>query len=191
MSSTIWNEQIYDGFLKLLKENVKVRNAQGGYEAVENVTVRKPELALSSDTLPAVTIQNYHIGRAVVNQIGKVPTYENLNSDKGTVEYTKQPVKFWLYFQVDFWAEYQQDIDDMVLTWLSVAPDVGGALKVVDTGGEEQTVSCSLVNEKVLDGTDTDKRLFRRTFSYKVSGRVDESVPEIHKYVTGVDITIK
>ena len=188
VNSTIWNEQICEGFLEALRKNAKVRGRSGKLEPVQNVTVKKPETVVDSDLLPAITIQNYDIKRAVVNQMGRVPTYENYNTENGTVEYTKQPLKFWLYYQIDFWAEYQEDIDNMLLSWISAMPDVGGALRVVNMGGEEVTTSCSLLSMVALDGTDTDKRLFRRSLSYRVSGLIDVAEPEVQKYISKVHI---
>lgn len=190
MNATVWNEQIYAGFLNLLSQ-VKVRNAQSELEPVANITVGLPDKELNEDTLPAITIQNYDVQRAIVNQMGKRPTYENYDTEKGTVEYTPQPKKFWLYYQIDFWAEYQEDIDNMMLTWEAVSPDKGGALSVLNFDGEEVTVSCSQIGITALNGTDTRGRLLRRTISYRVSAINDMVEPEVHKYIQSVDIEAK
>lgn len=190
-NSTIWNEQICTGFLEALQQNVKVRGRSGTLEPVQNVVVMKPEIGFDKDLLPAITIRNYDVRRAVVNQMGKLPTYENYNTENGTVEYTKQPLKFWLYYQIDFWAEYQEDIDNMLISWISVMPDKGGALKVRNFDNEEVTTPCSLITMTALDGTDTDKRLFRRCLSYRVSALIDGSLPETQKYISTVQVDAK
>jgi len=188
-NSTVWNEQICRGFLTALTANVKVRGSNNTLVPVTNIVVSKPELAFNFDRMPAVTIRNYDVKRAVVNQMGVEPTYENYDTENGTVEYTNQPLKFWLYYQIDFWSEFQEDMDNMMLTWLKVMPDVGGKLTVLDTDNVSQTVSCSLIGMAVLDSTDSQQRLFRRALSYKVSGRIDRGA-EVRKYVSSVSVGI-
>lgn len=186
-NSTVWNEHICSGFLSFIKSQVRVRG-RDGMIPVENVVVRRPEVAFQSDLLPAVTVYNYDMKRAVVNQMGSLPTYENYNAENGTVEYTEQPLKFWLYYQIDLWAEFQEDIDNMLMSFMRAMPE-HGSLEVVTEDGEQTTVSCTLVGMTNLDGTDTDRRLFRRALSYRVSARIDRGY-ELKKTINNIGASL-
>lgn len=182
MSSSVWLKQVEEGLMKEIRSCVRYVNDSGNRVEVNRVMVKKPEedfLHLTGDDedieLPCVTISNYMnmYDKKRVTSDNNTPVIISIHGNSAEVEDKAKP--FRLYYQIDFWAEYADDIDQMTLSWLDKHSRWFN-LEVVDNGGTERTCYAS-INGSIIrsDQSVKDKRLFRAIINYCIRVEIDEN----------------
>lgn len=174
MSANVWFEEVNKGLLKEIKDTVRVKDANGVLVALEDkaLIVRKPEEDFKFETYPCISIYNKDYKHDPVRynpssvRVGE--DYENHQ-----VVFEESAVPFNLSFQIDFWAEYQEDMDTMTRTWL-MKHFRQFNLKVVDDGGVERTCNCLMVGSAVKSDLVLNKeRLFHTIINYQIWVELD------------------
>lgn len=142
MSANVWFEEVNTGLLNEIKNTVRVKNANGVLVALEDkaLIVRKPEEDFKFEVFPCVSIYNLNYRHDPVRYDSTpVKVGEDLENKVAILE--DPAVPFNLNYQIDFWSEYQEDMDYMTRTWLKKHFRQFN-LKVVDDGGVERTCNC-------------------------------------------------
>ena len=182
MSSSVWLKQVEEGLMKEIRSCVKYINDEGESVEVNRVMVRKPEddflhLTGSDENieLPCVSISNYmttHDKKRVTSE-SNTPVILSVKGSVAEVEDKAKPFK--LYYQIDFWAEYADDISNMTMTWLAKHARWFN-LEVVDSGGTKRDCYAS-INGNIMrsDQVVDNKRVFRAIINYCIRVEIDEN----------------
>lgn len=175
MSASVWFEQVDTGLLEEIKNTVRVRNSKGVLVPLEDesLIVRKPEEDFKIETFPCVSIYNLSSKFQPLRYVNDpIVVSKDVEAKLATVEDSAIPYE--LLYQIDFWAEYQEDINQMTMSWLSKHFRQFN-LKVTDSGGKERTCNClrdgDLHKSDLVRG---GERLFHSIISYRIWVEIDE-----------------
>lgn len=189
MSANVWFEEVNIGLLKELKNTIRIRNANGVLVALDDkaLIIRKPEEDFKLEVFPCVSIYN-------------------LNSRHDKIRYNPQPIKvgeqnnfavmedsavpFVLDYQIDFWSEYQTDMDCMTRTWL-VKHFHQFNLSVIDDGGVER--SCNCLTQGTITKSDlvlNGERLFHSVIKLQIWVELDDETRYNKPMVVKRDINV-
>lgn len=184
MAESVWLKQVEEGLMAEIRTCVTYTDENGKKVPVNRVFVKKPEdefLGLTGEDedidLPCVTISNYMdtFDKKRANSLTDSPIVVSMVSSKmAEVEERAKPYK--LFYQMDFWAEYEDDVDKMTLTWLA-RHSRWFNLPVVDNGGTKRT--CYAAQQGSIlrsDQTVKEKRLFRAIINYCIRVEIDENI---------------
>lgn len=182
MSESVWFKQVELGLVGELRKYVKYYDESGIKKPINRVMVRKPDedfLDLTGEDsdveLPCISIANTMSlsDRERINSNSNFPVVVSYHGTTATVEDRAKPYK--LYYQIDFWAEYEEDIDTMTLTWLASHSKFFN-LSVVDNGGTPR--KCYTTQKGAMQRSDSvvgSNRLFRATINYCIRVEIDEN----------------
>lgn len=169
-SGTIWNREILKGFIDLLNEKF------AGKFSKFKVIVRKPDEDFKIETYPCAVLQITN-SKFSVDRYYKKESYvvsKDTENNRGIVD--KPPLTYDINLQLDFYANKENDLDTLEITWLSYfRRDFN--LQVKTRGGNDDDdvhVMPDTGVSKRLDEMNGKDRLFRRCFNYKVYGRIEE-----------------
>lgn len=173
---SVWLKEVETGFHKLIKDTVRTYNSSGQLEPVK-VVVLNPEKESSSVTeFPCVSITN-------TNQVFDKLRYDSKDvmvskdpeTNKAIMEKSAKP--YTLHYQIAFWAEYLNDINEMTRCWLEHIPH-DTILEVKDTDGITRHCVMHQTNFVNLDSFESrnNRRLLKRVYSYKVWVELDGAI---------------
>lgn len=174
MSANVWFEEVNTGLLEEIKNTVRVKNAQGVLTALNDkaLIIRKPEEDFKIEVFPCVSIyaENYRHDPLRYN-----PAHVAVDRDpEANVVVLEEPaVPFALNYQIDFWTQYQSDMDTMTMTWLSKHFRQFN-LSVVDDGGVER--SCNVIVRRGIEKADlvlNKERLFHSIIKLQIWVELD------------------
>lgn len=189
MSANVWFEEVDRGLLNEIRNTVKIRDMHGVLIPLEDnqLIVRKPEEDFKIEQYPCVSIYNlsekfdpkrYNSRSVVVSR-----DYE---TKQATLE--EPAVSFNLLYQIDFWAEYQEDMNFMTRQWL-MKHFRQFNLDVVDDGGVKRSCNCiKNENPKKSDLILNKERLFHTIFSYYIWVELDDEIRYNKPMVTDINI---
>ena len=182
MSANVWFEEVNIGLLKEIKDTIRVKNANGVLVTLEDkaLVVRKPEDDFKLETFPCVSIycKSYKHDPRRYNPAPVKVGEDNVNHQ---VILEDPATPFILSYQIDFWADYQTDMDMMTRTWLTKHFRQFN-LKVVDDGGTERTANCmingsvvksDLVKTQFGQSVMNSNRLFHTIINYEIWVELD------------------
>lgn len=191
MSANVWLEEVNTGMLNELKSCVKIKSAMGELIPLPDqdnaFVVRKPDEDFKFEVFPCVSvyIKDYRHDPIRYNP---TPIVQEVRADTKELVVEEQAVSFNLSCQIDFWAEYQEDMDNMTRTWL-MRHFRQFNLPVVDDGGTERTVnvlaSGSIVKSDLVLNSE---RLFHSIANYTIWVEVDDEVRYTVPMVATIDI---
>lgn len=149
MSANVWFEEVNIGLLKEIKNTVKIKNAKGLLVELDDdsLVVRKPEEDFKLEKYPCVSIYNLTYAHDPM-RYNPSPVVVDRDIENNIATLEDSAIPFNLDYQLDFWAEYQTDMDCMTRTWLK-SHFRQFNLKVIDDGGTERTCNC-LMKGKVV-----------------------------------------
>ena len=173
MSANVWFEEVNIGLLKELKDTIRIKNANGVLVALDDeaLIVRKPEEDFKLEVFPCVSIYNldnkhdrlrYNPEPIRVGTVGNEAVLED------------PAVPFNLTYQIDFWSQYQTDMDSMTKSWLKKHFRQFN-LTVIDDGGVERSCNCLVIggvvkSDLVLKG----ERLFHSIIKLQIWVELDD-----------------
>jgi hypothetical protein len=175
MGGSIWYTQVNRALKTLIPTIVKTYNKDEVLVSV-SALVRTPDPEFKVETYPCVTIYSYD-EKFSQNRYteGRVVTSINEGTLRATVEESAKP--YSLFYQLDFWAKYQEDIDTMTMLWGSKFAK-HNTIQITDSLGVIHTCYMKLVKIAKLDKVQNqDERIFQRVYSYEIWVELDESVP--------------
>lgn len=192
MSANVWFEEVNTGLIQELKDTIRVRNANGVLTALndKSFVVRKPEEDFKFEVYPCVSIYNkdykFDPKRYDPNlvKVQEIP-------EKDIVVLEEPHIPFNLNYQIDLWARYQTDMDDMTRTWLTKHFRQFN-LSVVDDGGKERFCNCVTQGSIVKsDLVESNERLYHSIINLKIWVELDDETRYNNPMVgrIGVNIT--
>lgn len=180
---SVWNEQVDKALLDLLKKVVKYSD-ENGEKTTPSVLVRNPEGEFQIKTFPSVSIYNYNQVFSKIRHDEFARTHREYSEDLKTVTIERPALPYDLFYQIDFWSEYQTDMNDMTRTWLAnVEPRT--TLEVVDTEGNTRHCVMFLEDMANIDEKEDNTNIFHRAYSYRIWVELDEREPRVESTVLG------
>lgn len=177
MSANVWYEEVERGLKEEILKTVKYLSTAGTIEPVtsEMVFVRDPEEDLREELIPCVTITPL-FDRFDPKRYNPNPVIMSRNEEENMLEMQDSAVSFNLYYQIDFWSRYREDMNVMTRTWLK-GHFRQFNLTVIDDGGVERS-SNVLLNEqmKSSDLLKNQTRLFHSIISYVIWVELDDEL---------------
>lgn len=187
MSSSVWFEEVNTGLIEEIKKSVMIVSESGEKVPIQNVMVRKPEEDFKIEKYPCVSIYNRTYKH---DPMRYSPDAVKISIDRGTktVEMEDTAVPFNLRYQIDFWSEYQVDIDSMTASWL-IKHFRQFNLSVIDSGGNKRTCNCMTKGDVIRsDLVKGDKRIFHAITNLEIWVELDEETRYNKPMVTNIII---
>lgn len=177
MSANVWSEEVERGLKQEILNTVFYLTDTGIKAPLteDMVFVRDPEEDLREEQIPCVTITPLY-NRFDARRYNPNPVIMSRNDEENLLTMQDSAVPFNLFYQVDFWSRYKEDINLMTSTWLRKHFRQFN-LKVVDDGGTERS-SNVIVNESLRESDllKNQKRLFHSIISYVIWVELDDEV---------------
>lgn len=172
MSANVWFEEVDTALIQEIQNSIKHKDNNGIEVPIQNIIVRKPEEDFKIEVFPCVSIYNtsYNFDAFRYNPFPKQLEKDIVNK---TVELEDSAVPFNLDYQIDFWARYQTDINDMTRTWF-LKHFRQFNLDVVDDGGTKRSCNCLRKgNITKSDLIQNKERLFHSIIKYSIWVELD------------------
>ena len=182
---SVWNREVDVGYLEYINSIIK-HHDETDTLVTTKAFVRNPEEDFSVRLFPSVTIYNY-------DQKFDKERYDghNVNTGEidleGNVKLERPALPYNLFYQIEFWAEYQEDINEITRRWVANTEPIT-TLKVIDTEGIVRHSTMILVDIANVDYMKEEKKIFHRVYSYKVWVELDERNPIYTKVVIDREI---
>lgn len=177
MSANVWSEEVERGLKQEILNTVFYLTDTGIKAPLteDMVFVRDPEEDLREEQIPCVTITPLY-NRFDARRYNPNPVIMSRNDEENLLTMQNSAVPFNLFYQIDFWSRYKEDINLMTSTWLRKHFRQFN-LKVVDDGGTERS-SNVIVNESLRESDllKNQKRLFHSIISYVIWVELDDEV---------------
>lgn len=178
---SVWLKEVDKGLKDLITNTIKCYNENRELTTVPVIITHPEKESGKKLTYPCVCISNYN-QRIDMQRINRERVVHR-DKETGVALVSKHSVPYSLFYQIDIYARYQIDIDEMTRRWLGNIED-HHLLEVVDTEGITRHSEMTQVHGcKVLDSVEDSKRLFRRSYSYRISVDLDESTAKEVKLV--------
>ena len=191
MSANVWFEQVDIGLLNEIKNTVRVKNSKGVLVPLEDkaLIVRKPEEDFKFEVFPCVSIYNTNSKfDAVRYSPDPIVVERNLTESTATMEDTAVPYE--LFYQIDFWAQYQEDMNQMTMSWLAKHFRQFN-LTVTDDGGTVRSCNCLISGQPTKSDLVLNKeRLFHSIISYRIWVELDNETRYNVPIVTSRDLKV-
>lgn len=189
MSKSVWFEEVDTALLKKIQSVVKVRDSDGSLVPVP-VSVRKPEEDFKIEQYPCMTIYNMYSQFDKIRSDDNIEVVVDRDFDKHTMTLERPAQPYNLYYQIDFWAKYQLDMNQMTRTWLaSTGRDFN--LDVLDMSGEKRSsfvlMTDSLKKSDLLSG---NERIYHSMISYRIYVELDEEIRREESMASSIDIKV-
>lgn len=185
MAGSVWLTEVDTALLQLIPTIAKYYDEEGE-ETPADVMVRNPEGTFKIEKFPSVSIFNYDQIFASY-RYNKEEVLVGFDLENGDAIMEKPAIPFDLYYQIDFWADYQEDINEMTRRWLGKIPK-NSVLEVVDTRGTTRYCNMELVDFANADYVKGDDRIFHRVYSYRIWVELDEGESRGVKVILDRDI---
>lgn len=192
MSESIWFEEVNVGLIKEIKNTVKIRNADGDLVSLpdNNIIIRKPEEDFKIEVFPCVSIYNITYKHSPI-RYSQQPKVVSRDVDSKSITLQDSAVPFDLSYQIDFWSQYQTEMDCMTRTWLFKHFRQFN-LAVVDEGGVETTCNSLMKGDVVKsDLLLNAKRLFHSIINLQIWVEIDSETGYNMPMVTVKNIDLK
>lgn len=178
---SVWTGEIDKALYDLLPSIVSVK----GIPIV--AYPRFPDSDFVEEHYPCITFFNYN--QMIAEQKSRHERYVWLeDTSDGKMVLQKEPEKWYLFYQIDFWAKKQGDMNEMTKLW-NVAVGKHYILELTDDAGNSVVTKMILQHFVNLDSSEVESREFRRSYSYRITGELMEEPPKTFGKVTDVRVT--
>ena len=185
MAGSVWLKEVDTALLKLIPTIVKYYDENDELVSPA-VMVRNPEGTYKIEEFPSVSIFNYNqVFASERYDREEVLTKRDIERKVAVLE--KSALPYYLYYQIDFWAKYQEDINEMTRRWLGFIPR-NFVLEVKDTEGNIRHCNMELVDFANADYVKGDERIFHRVYSYRIWVELDEGYEKEYPVVIECEI---
>ena len=154
------------------------------------VVVRKPDEDFTEEDYPVISLYNLYDRFSKIRYSPEpVVVQRDFDSNNAVVEESALP--YDLFYQIDFWANLQSDMNSMLKQWKSFAP-FWFNLDVKDESGNLR--SCFVISRNDFNKSDLlkgGKRLFHSFGTYKVQVELDNKHNQEAPMVKETIINIK
>ena len=183
MSESVWFEQVDSALMKLLSSVIQIDGKP------VKVVIRKPDEDFNEEDYPLISLYNLY-DRFSKERYSPEPVVVHRDYDSNYAVVEESALPYDLYYQIDFWASLQSDMNSMTRQWKAFAP-FWFNLDVLDESGNPR--SCFVLSRNDFKKSDLmreGKRLFHSFGTYKVQVELDSNVssttpmvsdtPEVH-----------
>lgn len=180
-SESVWFEQV-DTALK-----AKIQSVVHIGDNPVKVIIRKPDDDFNDEEYPVVSIYNLY-DRFSRIRYDPEPRIVYCETEDNTLIMEKSALPYDLFYQIDFWATLQSDMNSMTKQWKAFA-DFWFNLSVQDESGNPR--SCFVLSRNDFNKSDlmqNGRRLFHSFGTYRVSVELDEKVQYTVPMVTHTPI---
>ena len=192
MSANVWFEEVNTALLKEIQNSVRIKDESGILVPLDSKAfiVRKPEEDFKFEVFPCISIYNLnHKFDPSRYNPALIKVGEDIDNNSVIVE--EPAIPFNLEYQIDFWADYQTDMDYITRSWLSKHFRQFN-LKVVDDGGVERACNCLMKgsgtkSDLVLNGD----RLFHTIMRLDIWVELDDQIRYSKFAVVDRDVNIQ
>lgn len=191
MSANVWFEEVNRGLIAELKNSVKIKDSNGSLVSLPDnaFVVRKPEKEFKFETFPCISIYNKDYKHDVLRYVEGEKVVKQISGNKALIEDTAVP--FNLSYQIDFWADYQSDMDCITRTWL-MSHFRQFNLNVIDDGGNPR--SCNVLSQGSIIKSDLmqgNNRLFHSILNYLIWVEIDDEIGYNTDIVTKINVSLR
>lgn len=166
MDNSVWYEECDKGWLDLIPSVITCEYKQGEFSPI-HTTMHLPEQDLEDfHVYPRCSIQvvDEEFSRnRYESRVGEV--VGNLNGSKVLVQDPSQP--YYLYYQINFFAQYKSDIDHISKLWRTFSGRFFN-LPVVLSDGTPHKCAVDLIKFKNQDDIEREVRRYIRSYVYRV-----------------------
>ena len=166
MSESVWFEQVDSALMKLLRTVIQIDGKP------VKVVIRKPDEDFNEEDYPVVSLYNLY-DRFSKSRYSPEPVVVSRDFDSKYAVLEESALPYDLFYQIDFWASLQSDMNSMVKQWKSFAP-FWFNLDVLDESGNPR--SCFVISRNDFSKADLmkqGKRMFHSFGTYKVQVELD------------------
>ncbi len=186
---SVWYGQVDSALIAFIPTIVKTLNRDGDAVPVP-VLLRMPENEFAVEVFPSVSIEYYDERVDPIRYYPHDVVVDTVFDEDGTgvAVIEKSAIPYNLYYQIDFWAEYREDINEMTRRWSAYTPR-HSVLEVTDSSGVKRHCVMTLKGDnKVTVFSEGNTRTFRKTYSYEIKVELDEGVSTTKPIVTNREI---
>lgn len=182
LSESVWFEQVDTALVNFVTSKIVLTNDSGLMYAVPT-TVRKPDEDFKVEQYPSITVYNTssRFADERYDRESKILARDKFNN-QGTLEEPALP--YDLFYNIDFWAKTQTDMNEMTRQWLSKVKKYFN-LTVRDMTGVLR--DCFVLQRGDLtkgDFISGYERTFHSIIVYRISVELDERVQTTVPIVT-------
>lgn len=177
MSESVWFEQVDIAFKKLLQRVIQIDGKP------VKVVIRKPDEDFNTEDYPLVSIYNLY-DRFSKIRYSSEPIVVSKNKEANSLVLEDSALPFDLFYQIDFWATLQTDMNSMTRQWKAFSKSWFN-LDVSDMSDIAR--SCFVLSRNDFNKSDlmqNGRRLFHSFSTYKVQVELDEKVHNVVPMVT-------
>lgn len=168
MSESVWFEQVDNALMKLLSTVIQIDGKP------VKVVIRKPDEDFNEEDYPVVSLYNLY-DRFSKDRYSPEPVVVSRDFKNNYAILEESALPYDLFYQIDFWATLQSDMNSMLKQWKSFAP-FWFNLDVLDESGNLR--SCFVLSTNDFNKSDLmreGKRLFHSFGTYKVQVELDDN----------------
>lgn len=148
------------------------------------VIVRKPDEDFKTEYDKSIIVQLTGSKYDIVRQQITSDILINQNHDDKTIVSEKVGLPYTLEIQMEFRTKSQNDLDFMVIKFLSYRQR-NLVIPVKNNDGEDENVLVNFkLDDKRMDETEGSTRIFRSVYVFNAYGRINEHVQEVDPMVT-------
>lgn len=182
MNNSVWYEQIDKALISFITNKVKLSGVPA------HVFVRKPEEEFKETTFPCITIYNLSTKPHQSQEDFPREAILPYNSAEGVLYIERKPSLFEHLYQIDFWARYQSQMNEMLYIWCSeVEKDFNLTVKTI-SGSPSSIYLVEDRNIRKSDLLSGKERLFHSFMSYRVYSDIDTGKKETVPMITDVEV---
>lgn len=148
------------------------------------VIVRKPDEDFKTEYDKSIIVQLTGSKYDIVRQQITSDIFMNQNRDDKTIVSEKVGLPYTLEIQMEFRTKSQNDLDFMVIKFLSYRQR-NLVIPVKNNDGEDENVLVNFkLDDKRMDEIEGSTRIFRSVYVFNAYGRINEHVQEVDPMVT-------
>lgn len=184
-SESVWFEQVDIALTRYISGIIKLPDIHGVLTPVP-VKIRKPDEDFKIEEYPCITLYNLYSVRDEVRYFHDTVVVER-DYDTNLLVEEKGAIPYSLYYQFDFWARKQSEMNDMTRIWLGNHPDRSFNLPVKDVSGNDRNSFVLMVDDlKKSDFLTGNQRTFHSVLTYRVWVEVDERIRRENSMISGI-----
>lgn len=169
-SDTVWLEQVDTGLIDFIQDVIEIND-----EPIK-CKVRKPDEDFKTETYPFVSIYNLFSRRDDFRRHHNGDIIVLTDKEQGINIEERPGLPYNLFYQIDFWAQYQTHLNSMLFQWLHATN--GGKdfnLPLETAGGEKTSRFCLCTDDfRRQDFMQDTKRILHSTVTYRIYAEIDE-----------------
>ena len=184
-SESVWFEQVDTALIQYISGIVQLPNTHGVPTPVP-VKVRKPDEDFKIEEYPCITLYNLYSVRDEVRYFPDMVVVER-DTERGKLIEERGAIPYNLYYQFDFWARKQSEMNEMTRMWLGHHPDRCFNLPVKDISGQDRSSFVLMVDDlKKSDFLAGTQRTFHSVLTYRVWVEIDERIRQESDMISGI-----